>query len=129
MECPSWEEWDAAHLACGRLVAREGGEVVGWAVLSPLSQRSPAEPASKERLPRLKTTDSMDVVANCHPDGWDKEGGAPVAGLGAVIVAKASSSDSRCPAVNASAKTAGSSAARTLVRAASASRRAGPASS
>ena len=38
-ECPSWEEWDAAHLACCRLVAREGDEVVGWAALSQVSAR------------------------------------------------------------------------------------------
>jgi L-amino acid N-acyltransferase YncA len=38
-ECPSWEEWDAAHLACCRLVAREGDEVLGWAALSPVSPR------------------------------------------------------------------------------------------
>jgi phosphinothricin acetyltransferase len=38
-ECPSWEEWDAAHLACCRLVARQQDEVVGWAALSPVSRR------------------------------------------------------------------------------------------
>jgi phosphinothricin acetyltransferase len=38
-ECPSWEQWDAAHLACCRLVARTGHEVVGWAALSPVSWR------------------------------------------------------------------------------------------
>jgi L-amino acid N-acyltransferase YncA len=38
-ECPSWEEWDAAHLACCRLVARKGDEIVGWAALSPVSRR------------------------------------------------------------------------------------------
>jgi phosphinothricin acetyltransferase len=38
-ECPSWEEWDAAHLTCCRLVAREEDEVVGWAALSPVSRR------------------------------------------------------------------------------------------
>ncbi len=38
-ECPSWEEWDAAHLACCRLVARRSGGVVGWAALSPVSRR------------------------------------------------------------------------------------------
>jgi L-amino acid N-acyltransferase YncA len=39
-ECPSWEEWDAAHRTCCRLVARKGDEVVGWAALSPVSQRA-----------------------------------------------------------------------------------------
>jgi L-amino acid N-acyltransferase YncA len=38
-ECPSWEEWDAAHLACCRLVASQEDEVAGWAALSPVSRR------------------------------------------------------------------------------------------
>jgi L-amino acid N-acyltransferase YncA len=37
---PEWEAWDAAHLAAGRLVARDrAGGVVGWAALSPVSDR------------------------------------------------------------------------------------------
>lgn len=36
---PSWKEWDASHLARGRLVAKRGGEIVGWAALSPVSDR------------------------------------------------------------------------------------------
>lgn len=36
---PDWEVWDAKHLASCRLVAREGGEVLGWAALSPVSAR------------------------------------------------------------------------------------------
>jgi L-amino acid N-acyltransferase YncA len=36
-EAPSWEDWDGAH--SGGLVAEEGGEVVGWAALSPYSSR------------------------------------------------------------------------------------------
>jgi L-amino acid N-acyltransferase YncA len=36
---PSWEEWDDWHLDAGRLVARDGGEVVGWAALRPVSRR------------------------------------------------------------------------------------------
>ena len=39
-EVPSWEEWDAAHLAAPRLVARENGAVVGWAALAPTSRRA-----------------------------------------------------------------------------------------
>jgi len=35
---PSWERWDEAHLPFARLVARRG-EMVGWAALSPVSQR------------------------------------------------------------------------------------------
>ena len=38
-EAPSWETWDAAHLWFARLVAREGEDVIGWAALSPVSQR------------------------------------------------------------------------------------------
>jgi L-amino acid N-acyltransferase YncA len=38
-EVPSWETWDAAHLRDHRLVAEVLGEVVGWAALSPASQR------------------------------------------------------------------------------------------
>lgn len=37
---PSWDEWDAAHLPACRLVVRaEGGGVLGWAALSPVSGR------------------------------------------------------------------------------------------
>jgi L-amino acid N-acyltransferase YncA len=36
---PTWEAWDASHLAEHRLVAEEGGRVVGWAALSPVSDR------------------------------------------------------------------------------------------
>ena len=38
-EVPSWEHWDGDHLAEHRLVARSGGEVVGWAALSRVSIR------------------------------------------------------------------------------------------
>ncbi len=36
---PEWEAWDAGHLKTCRLVARGGGDVVGWAALSPVSAR------------------------------------------------------------------------------------------
>ncbi len=36
---PPWDDWDASHLACCRLVAEEVGAVVGWAALSPVSSR------------------------------------------------------------------------------------------
>lgn len=40
-EVPSWAEWDAAHLARPRLVARdEAGRVLGWCALSPVSKRA-----------------------------------------------------------------------------------------
>lgn len=36
---PSREEWEVRHLKSGRLVARSGESVVGWAALSPISER------------------------------------------------------------------------------------------
>jgi L-amino acid N-acyltransferase YncA len=38
-EPPTWEEFDDGRLARHRLVAVEGGDVVGWAALSPTSGR------------------------------------------------------------------------------------------
>jgi phosphinothricin acetyltransferase len=38
-EVPSWQRWDAGHLAGHRLVAADGGEVVGWAAVGPVSER------------------------------------------------------------------------------------------
>jgi len=39
-EAPTWARWDASHLAGHRLVAvGEGGAVLGWAALSPVSDR------------------------------------------------------------------------------------------
>ncbi|MFN2596859.1 MAG: N-acetyltransferase family protein [Pyrinomonadaceae bacterium] len=38
-DAPAWEAWDASHLKSCRLVARAGGEIVGWAALSPVSSR------------------------------------------------------------------------------------------
>ena len=35
----AWSEWDAGHLTEHRFVAEEGGEVLGWAALSPVSSR------------------------------------------------------------------------------------------
>ncbi len=36
---PAWDDWHADHLEPCRLVARLDGEVVGWAALSPVSDR------------------------------------------------------------------------------------------
>jgi L-amino acid N-acyltransferase YncA len=36
---PAWEAWDRGHLAGHRLVAVGDGRVVGWAALSPVSDR------------------------------------------------------------------------------------------
>jgi L-amino acid N-acyltransferase YncA len=38
-EVPSWEAWDAAHLAEHRLVAELDGPLVGWIALAPVSSR------------------------------------------------------------------------------------------
>jgi phosphinothricin acetyltransferase len=38
-EAPSWAAWDGTHLEGHRLVALRDGEVVGWAALSPVSER------------------------------------------------------------------------------------------
>jgi L-amino acid N-acyltransferase YncA len=38
-EPPSWEAWNGAHRPDSRLVAREGGRVLGWAALSRVSDR------------------------------------------------------------------------------------------
>ncbi|HTS87203.1 MAG TPA: GNAT family N-acetyltransferase [Gemmatimonadales bacterium] len=37
---PGWEEWDLGHAPVPRLVALQGGEVAGWAALSPVSSRA-----------------------------------------------------------------------------------------
>lgn len=37
---PTWEQFDAARLPAGRLVARRDGEIVGWVALSPVSSRA-----------------------------------------------------------------------------------------
>jgi L-amino acid N-acyltransferase YncA len=37
---PSWQDWDARHLAVHRLVAIGEGGVLGWAALLPVSSRS-----------------------------------------------------------------------------------------
>ena len=36
---PDWPAWDAAHLSDHRLVARDGGRVVGWTALALVSDR------------------------------------------------------------------------------------------
>jgi phosphinothricin acetyltransferase len=36
---PTWDEWDRAHLPFGRLVARQGRTIAGWAAMSRISQR------------------------------------------------------------------------------------------
>ena len=36
---PAWEHWNSVHRPDCRLVAKDGGRVVGWAALSPVSTR------------------------------------------------------------------------------------------
>ncbi len=38
-EAPHWDAWDTAHREDCRFVARSGGRVMGWAALSPVSDR------------------------------------------------------------------------------------------
>lgn len=38
-EVPGWDEWDQGHLDEARLVAKNNGQIVGWAALSPVSSR------------------------------------------------------------------------------------------
>jgi L-amino acid N-acyltransferase YncA len=38
-EAPSWENWHRTHLEGHRIVALQGGQVVGWGALSPVSER------------------------------------------------------------------------------------------
>lgn len=38
-ETPPWAQWDAGHRPDCRLVARDGDRVLGWAALSPVSER------------------------------------------------------------------------------------------
>jgi len=37
---PNWEDWNRNHLEIGRFVVRENNQIMGWAALSPISQRS-----------------------------------------------------------------------------------------
>lgn len=36
---PTWQQWDAGHLALCRLVLERPGEILAWAALSPISTR------------------------------------------------------------------------------------------
>jgi L-amino acid N-acyltransferase YncA len=38
-EVPSWDDWDGSHLRQHRFVVDEGGQVVGWIALGPVSRR------------------------------------------------------------------------------------------
>jgi L-amino acid N-acyltransferase YncA len=51
---PSWEEWDAGHLASPRLVVFDNraheGEMLGWAALSPYSRREVYEGVTEDSI-------------------------------------------------------------------------------
>lgn len=49
-EAPSREAWDDEHLADHRLVALDGGDVVAWAALSPVSSRCVYEGAAEDSI-------------------------------------------------------------------------------
>jgi len=38
-DAPTWEQWDESHVQHSRLAARDGGRLVGWAALAPVSRR------------------------------------------------------------------------------------------
>ena len=38
-DVPSWQDWDSSHLEAHRLVALDDGRAVGWAAVSPVSDR------------------------------------------------------------------------------------------
>ena len=39
VEIPDWDSWNKCHLPTCRFVAREDSQIVGWAALSPVSER------------------------------------------------------------------------------------------
>jgi L-amino acid N-acyltransferase YncA len=39
MSAPEWAVWDKGHLQEARIIAKENGDVLGWAALSPVSGR------------------------------------------------------------------------------------------
>lgn len=38
-EAPAWEAWDEGHMQTCRLVAQDESQILGWAALSPVSER------------------------------------------------------------------------------------------
>lgn len=34
---PLWKDWDRGYLTVGRLVARDGADIVGWGALAPVA--------------------------------------------------------------------------------------------
>jgi DNA-binding transcriptional ArsR family regulator len=65
---PDWEAWDAGHLDEHRLVARVGGQVVGWAALAPVSDRCAYAGVAEDSIYNLLAT-SPDPVCVCEFTG------------------------------------------------------------
>ena len=38
-KAPGWTDWDSGHLSQGRIIAKEDGNIIGWAALTPVSGR------------------------------------------------------------------------------------------
>jgi L-amino acid N-acyltransferase YncA len=84
LEAPTWDEWDRTHLEGHRLVALQGGEVVGWAALSRVSERCVyegvadesvyvADPAQRRGVGRALLEE---VIARAERDGiWTIQAG------------------------------------------------------
>ena len=47
---PTWEAWDRSHFSGLRVVATRAGEVVGWAALSPVSDRCVYDGVAEESV-------------------------------------------------------------------------------
>ena len=60
---PEWPQWDAAHRRDCRLVAERDGRVVGWAALSPVSDRCAYDGVAEA---------SVYVAADCRGTGIGK---------------------------------------------------------
>jgi phosphinothricin acetyltransferase len=75
---PTWERWDASHLAEHRLVATADDVVVGWAALSPVSDRRAYAGVAEHSVyidpdhrDRGVGTDLLDaLVAGAERDGY-----------------------------------------------------------
>jgi len=60
---PSFEEWDSSHLPGCRFIARRGDQGVGWAALSPVSNR---------RVYKGVAEVSLYITASCRGEGIGK---------------------------------------------------------
>lgn len=62
-DVPSWEIWDAGHLADARLVAEVDDEIVGWVALSPVSSRKVYEGVAEPSIYVATTAQGKGVGA------------------------------------------------------------------